>query len=120
MRQLGRPLRNAARRPAAGRSSRRFATSWTGGGLDRAAAEGEAAGAASTPSQKIGYMVGKWQIMRLLGRYRDKQGSNFRLGAFHDQLISYGSLPLSVIEWLMFDDPTTLAAVNGDKKGDVP
>ena len=79
-----------------------------GGGLDREAATGEAAGAASNPSQKIGYMVGKWQIMRLLGRYRDAQGANFRLGEFHDRLISYGSLPLSVIEWLMFDDDTSL------------
>jgi uncharacterized protein (DUF885 family) len=79
-----------------------------GGGLDREAATGEAAGAASSPSQKIGYMVGKWQIMRLLGRYRDAQGASFRLGAFHDQLISYGSLPLSVIEWLMFDDDTSV------------
>jgi uncharacterized protein (DUF885 family) len=78
------------------------------GGLDREAAQGEAAGAASNPSQKISYITGKWQIMRLLGRYRDSQGSGFRLGAFHDQLISYGSLPLSVIEWLMFDDETSL------------
>ena len=79
-----------------------------GGGLDREAATGEAAGAASSPSQKIGYMVGKWQIMRLLGKYRDAEGTSFRLGAFHDKLISYGSLPLSVIEWLMLDDDTTL------------
>jgi uncharacterized protein (DUF885 family) len=78
------------------------------GGLDRVAAEGEAAGAAVRPSQKIGYMVGKWQIMRLLGRYRDREGSGFRLGAFHDQLISYGSLPLAVIEWLMFDDSSSV------------
>jgi uncharacterized protein (DUF885 family) len=78
------------------------------GGLDREAAEGEAAGAASNPSQKISYMTGKWQIMRLLGRYRDQQGDAFRLGAFHDQLIGYGSLPLSVIEWLMFDEDATL------------
>jgi uncharacterized protein (DUF885 family) len=83
------------------------------GGLDREAAEGEAAGAAASPSQKITYMVGKWQIMRLLGRYRDQQGADFRLGAFHDRLLSYGSLPLSVIEWLMFDDPSTLMAVDG-------
>jgi uncharacterized protein (DUF885 family) len=83
------------------------------GGLDREAAEGEAAGAAASPSQKITYMVGKWQIMRLLGRYRDQQGADFRLGAFHDRLLSYGSLPLSVIEWLMFDDPSTLTAVSG-------
>jgi uncharacterized protein (DUF885 family) len=74
------------------------------GGLDREAAEGEAAGAATSPSQKISYITGKWQIMRLLGRYHDAQGASFRLGAFHDQLISYGTLPLSVIEWLMFDD----------------
>jgi uncharacterized protein (DUF885 family) len=79
-----------------------------GGGLDREAAEGEAAGAAASPSQKIGYMVGKWQIMRLLGKYRDAEGSKFRLGAFHDKLISYGSLPLSVVEWLMFDDDTSV------------
>jgi len=84
-----------------------------GGGLDKEAATGEAAGAAASPSQKIGYMVGKWQIMRLLGRYRDAQGKNFRLGAFHDQLISYGSLPYSVIEWLMFNDDATLRKALG-------
>jgi uncharacterized protein (DUF885 family) len=81
-----------------------------GGGLDREAAEGEAAGAATSPTQKISYITGKWQIMRLLGRYRDRQGSNFRLGAFHDQLISYGTLPLSVVEYLMLDDDTSLRA----------
>jgi len=78
------------------------------GGLDHEAAEGEAAGAASSPAQKISYITGKWQIMRLLGHYRDRQGATFRLGAFHDQLISYGSLPLSVIEYLMLDDESSL------------
>jgi uncharacterized protein (DUF885 family) len=81
------------------------------GGLDREAAEGEAAGAASQPSQKIGYMVGKWQIMNLLGRYRDRQGGNFRLGTFHDQLLAYGSLPVSVLEWLMLDDSSAVQRV---------
>ncbi len=80
------------------------------GGLDREAATGEAAGAASNPSQKISYITGKWQIMRLLGRYRDREGANFRLGAFHDRLISYGSLPLSVVERLMFDDDSSVRA----------
>jgi len=79
-----------------------------GGGLDREAAEGEAAGAASSPTQKISYITGKWQIMRLLGRYRDQQGDAYRLGAFHDQLLSYGTLPVSIIEWLMLDDDTSL------------
>jgi len=79
-----------------------------GGGLDREAAEGEAAGAASSPTQKISYITGKWQIMRLLGRYKDMQGDAYRLGAFHDQLLSYGTLPLSVVELLMFDDDASL------------
>ena len=78
------------------------------GGLDREAAEGEAAGAASSPTQKISYITGKWQIMNLLGRYKDKQGENFRLGQFHDDLIKNGSLPVSVVEWILLDDPTSL------------
>jgi uncharacterized protein (DUF885 family) len=81
------------------------------GGLDRESAQGEAAGAASEPTQKITYMVGKWQILRLLGRYRQKEGTNFRLGAFHDALLANGTLPLSVGEWLLLDDPSTLDQV---------
>jgi uncharacterized protein (DUF885 family) len=78
------------------------------GGLDREAAEGEAAGAASSPTQKISYITGKWQIMNLLGRYKDRQGENFRLGQFHDDLIKNGSLPISVIEWILLDDSSSL------------
>ncbi|PYI92967.1 MAG: hypothetical protein DME97_07925 [Verrucomicrobia bacterium] len=81
------------------------------GGLDREAAEGEAAGAASSPTQKISYIVGKWQIMNLLGRYRDKTGASFRLGQFHDDLIKNGSLPLSIVEWILLDDPTSIEQV---------
>jgi uncharacterized protein (DUF885 family) len=80
------------------------------GGLDRESATGEAAGAAANPTQKITYMVGKWQIMRLLGKYRDKQGANFRLGQFHDDLIKNGSLPLSIVEWILLDDSSSLDA----------
>ncbi|MEP6809165.1 MAG: DUF885 domain-containing protein [Chthoniobacterales bacterium] len=78
------------------------------GGLDHEAAEGEAAGAASSPTQKIWYMTGKWQIMSLLGKYRDKMGKDFQLGKFHDELLKNGSLPVSVIEWILLDDPTSL------------
>ena len=78
------------------------------GGLDREAAEGEAAGAASSPTQKITYITGKWQIMRLLGKYRDKRGASFQLGQFHDELLKNGSLPLSVVEWILIDDRSAL------------
>jgi uncharacterized protein (DUF885 family) len=78
------------------------------GGLDEEAARGEAAGAASNPTQKISYIIGKWQIMNLLGRYKDQQGDKFRLGQFHDDLVKNGSLPISVIEWILLDDPTSI------------
>lgn len=81
------------------------------GGLDREAAEGEAAGAAADPTQKIWYITGKWQIMNLLGKYRDKMGANFRLGQFHDDLIRNGSLPISIIEWILLDDRTAIDEV---------
>ena len=85
------------------------------GGLDREAATGEAAGAASSPHQKISYIIGKWQIMNLLGRYRDQEGDKFRLGQFHDDLIKSGSLPLSIIEWILLDDPTAIQKVMSEK-----
>src|ERR1700730_13555038 len=85
------------------------------GGLDREAAEGEAAGAASSPTQKISYIIGKWQIMNLLGRYKDRQGDNFRLGQFHDDLIKNGSLPVSIIEWILLDDDSSIRKVMSDK-----
>jgi len=78
------------------------------GGLDREAAEGEAAGAAASPTQKITYITGKWQIMRLLGKYRDHKGKDFGLGQFHDDLIKNGSLPLSIVEWILLDDRSAL------------
>lgn len=89
-----------------------------GGGLDREAAEGEAAGSATSPTQKISYITGKWQIMNLLGKYRDRKGSAFRLGQFHDDLLANGSLPVSVIEWILLDDPTNLEKATGLKLGE--
>jgi len=78
------------------------------GGLDREAATGEAAGAASEPTQKMTYLTGKFQILRLLGRYRDKMGAGFTLKKFHDDLLANGSLPLSVQSWILLDDSSDL------------
>ncbi len=86
-----------------------------GGGLDREAATGEAAGAASNPTQKISYITGKWQIMRLLGQYRDAKGADFRLGQFHDDLLSNGSLPLAIVEWILLDDASNIEKATGMK-----
>ncbi len=78
------------------------------GGLDKEAATGEAAGAASDPTQKMTYITGKFQILRLLGRYRDKMGAGFTLKRFHDDLLAHGSLPVSIQTWILLDDPADL------------
>ena len=83
------------------------------GGLDKEAATGEPAGAAVTPGQKMNYLVGKYQIERLLGLYRDRMGAEFRLRDFHDRLLSSGSIPLSLVEWLMLGDDATYKSVRG-------
>jgi uncharacterized protein (DUF885 family) len=78
------------------------------GGLDREAATGEAAGAASEPTQKMTYITGKFEIMRLLGKYRDRAGKSFSLKQFHDDLLRNGSLPLSVESWILLGDRSDL------------
>jgi len=49
--------------------------------------------------------------MNLLGRYRDQQAANYRLGQFHDELVKNGSLPLSIVEWILLDDRSSLDQV---------
>jgi Bacterial protein of unknown function (DUF885). len=51
----------------------------------------------------------------LLGRYRDAKGADFRLGQFHDDLLANGSLPVSVLEWILLDDSTDLEKATGMK-----
>jgi uncharacterized protein (DUF885 family) len=53
--------------------------------------------------------------MRLLGRYRDHKGASFRLGQFHDDLLATGSLPISVVQWILLDDASDLEKVTGLK-----
>jgi uncharacterized protein (DUF885 family) len=78
------------------------------GGLDRESATGEAAGAATDPTQKITYITGKFGIMRLLGQYHDRHAQHFSLKQFHDDLLRNGSLPLSVEAWILLNDRSDL------------
>ena len=78
------------------------------GGLDREAATGEASGAANEPTQKMTYITGKFEIMRLLGKYRTRAGKEFKLKQFHDDLLRNGSLPLSIESWILLGDRSDL------------
>jgi uncharacterized protein (DUF885 family) len=71
-------------------------------GIDEVTARGEATRFAMGPGYAIDYLIGKMQIEQLMSMVKDHDGANFSLRAFHDRLLSYGTVPYSTIayEWL--------------------
>jgi uncharacterized protein (DUF885 family) len=66
-------------------------------GVDAATAQGEVSRFALGPGQAFDYAVGKTQIEALLVKYKKKKGSAFNLQAFHDDLLSRGTVPVSIV-----------------------
>ncbi|MGH9750166.1 MAG: DUF885 domain-containing protein [Candidatus Polarisedimenticolia bacterium] len=50
-----------------------------------------------SPTQPMSYAVGKHEILRLRDDYRGRRGGAFRLQEFHDALLSFGSIPVSLL-----------------------
>ena len=53
------------------------------------------------PGSGSGYIIGKIQIEKMLSEQAMELGDDFDLGAFHDELLSYGMIPLTLIRWEM-------------------
>ena len=66
--------------------------------LERPNAIGEVRRYTQSPTQPMSYLAGKQQIMELRDREQRRLGARFDLRAFHDRLLSYGSVPVSLIE----------------------
>jgi len=49
------------------------------------------------PGQAFDYAVGKVQIEDLLAAYKAKKGASFTLEEFHNDLLSHGTVPVSII-----------------------
>jgi uncharacterized protein (DUF885 family) len=77
-------------------------------GIDADTATGEGTRFAMDPGQGSDYLVGKTQIETLLGLYRERFGTSQPLSAFHDRLLSYGSVPYSTIRYEWFGDDSWL------------
>ncbi len=77
-------------------------------GIDYDTARGEATRFAMGPGQAIDYLVGKTQIETLMGLVQDREGANFSLRSFNDQLLSYGTVPFSTIRYEWLGDDTWL------------
>ena len=73
-------------------------------GQSRGYAEYEVLRYAAWPGQATAYMLGMLDILDLRSRMQESQGEAFDLVAFHDALLSGGSLPLEMIDSL-FEEP---------------
>jgi uncharacterized protein (DUF885 family) len=76
--------------------------------MNRREAELECRRYAEEPGQAMSYLLGKREVMRLAEQWGAARGGTLR--AFHDELLSWGSLPPAVIAWGMGLGPRPAAA----------
>lgn len=72
---------------------------------DRGYVAREVARYITNPGQASSYLLGKVQLLALLDDYKNAQGVDFSLKEFHDNLLSHGSIPVSLIHRLMIPEP---------------
>ncbi|HLW38643.1 MAG TPA: DUF885 domain-containing protein, partial [Candidatus Eremiobacteraceae bacterium] len=66
--------------------------------LERPNAIGEVRRYTQEPTQPMSYLMGKQQIMDLREREKARLRATFDLRSFHDRLLSYGTIPVALIE----------------------
>lgn len=66
--------------------------------LERPNAIGEVRRYTQSPTQPMSYLMGKHQILDLREREQRRRGDAFSIREFHDRLLSYGTIPLALIE----------------------
>jgi uncharacterized protein (DUF885 family) len=66
------------------------------------------------PAQGLSYKIGQLKILDLRGRAKQRLGPHFDIKAFHDEILSGGSLPLDMLEgrvnsWIASQIPNSTA-----------
>jgi hypothetical protein len=69
--------------------------------IERSSAEAEVRRYCAWPTYQLCYAVGRREILRLRDAYREQAGAGFSLARFHDTLLRYGGLPVSLARWGM-------------------
>jgi uncharacterized protein (DUF885 family) len=82
----------------------------------RTNAEREARRGTLDPTYLV-YTLGKMEILRLREEWRRQLGDSFRLGDFHDRLLSYGMPPIKVLRMAMLGDEASRAGTGGAAQG---
>ncbi len=69
--------------------------------LARPSAEAEVRRYCGNPSNALCYAVGSRELLKLREDWKRRAGSAFSLRKFHDEVLSYGGLPVSLMRWGM-------------------
>jgi Bacterial protein of unknown function (DUF885) len=69
--------------------------------IERASAEAEVRRYCAWPTYQLSYAVGRRELLSLRQAYRGKFGAGADLRRFHDDLMQYGGLPVSLARWGM-------------------
>jgi Bacterial protein of unknown function (DUF885) len=62
-------------------------------------AEAEVRRTYAEPAYQLAYAVGRRELLSLREAYRRRVGSGFALGPFHDAVLAYGAIPISLVRW---------------------
>jgi uncharacterized protein (DUF885 family) len=69
--------------------------------IDRRRAEAEVRRYCAMPTVQLCYAIGRKDILALRDAYRSSRGGNGTLRGFHDALLAFGRLPISLAGWGM-------------------
>ena len=69
--------------------------------IERASAEAEVRRYCAWPTYQLCYAVGRRELLRLREACRERDGARFQPRRFHDELMQYGGLPVSLASWGM-------------------
>ena len=67
--------------------------------VERGNAEAEVRRYCAWPAYQLCYAVGRRELLRLRDDFRKSRGNGFSLRAFHDAVLPYGGLPVTLIRW---------------------
>jgi hypothetical protein len=69
--------------------------------IERPSAEAEVRRYCAWPTYQLCYAVGRRELLRLRDEYREREGGAYRARRFHDEVMGYGGLPVSLASWGM-------------------
>jgi hypothetical protein len=69
--------------------------------IERTSAEAEVRRYCAWPTYQLCYAVGRRELLRLREAYRERAGAGFQPKRFHDELLAYGGIPVSLARWGM-------------------